>query len=91
MAPEQLNGERGDARADVFAFGVMLYELACGVHPFAGESAAGVTSRILKSDATPIEDLCPALPDIGLLGHRALLAEVARRTVRVRCRDLGER
>jgi predicted Ser/Thr protein kinase len=34
MAPEQLRGEPADARADVFAFGVMLYELAIGVHPF---------------------------------------------------------
>jgi serine/threonine protein kinase len=39
MAPEQLNGERGDARADVFAFGVMLYEYACGTHPFAAATA----------------------------------------------------
>ena len=40
MAPEQLNGERGDARTDVFAFGVLLYEYACGVHPFEATDAA---------------------------------------------------
>jgi Protein kinase domain len=34
IAPEQLAGERGDARADVYAFGVLMYEYACGVHPF---------------------------------------------------------
>ncbi|HEX7138176.1 MAG TPA: serine/threonine-protein kinase [Vicinamibacterales bacterium] len=35
IAPEQLAGERGDARADVFAFGVLMSEYACGTHPFA--------------------------------------------------------
>jgi len=34
IAPEQLAGERGDARADVYAFGVLMYEYACGIHPF---------------------------------------------------------
>lgn len=34
MAPEQLAGERGDARADVYAFGVLIYEYAVGSHPF---------------------------------------------------------
>jgi len=36
MAPEQINGLAVDARADVFAFGVLLYEFACGAHPFEG-------------------------------------------------------
>ena len=62
MAPEQLNGERGDARADVFAYGVLIYELACGAHPFASSTPVGVAARILHSDAAPIDDLCPALP-----------------------------
>jgi hypothetical protein len=65
MAPEQLNGERGDARADVFAFGVLVYELACGVHPFEAPSALGVAARILQSDAQPLEERYPQLP-IGL-------------------------
>ncbi len=34
IAPEQLAGERGDARADVYAFGVLMYEYAAGSHPF---------------------------------------------------------
>ena len=62
MAPERLNGKPGDARADVFAFGVVLYELACGVHPFPGSSHAEVTAQILQSNPISIEDRCPGLP-----------------------------
>jgi predicted Ser/Thr protein kinase len=42
IAPEQLAGERGDARADVFAFGVLMSEYACGTHPFATGAARTV-------------------------------------------------
>ena len=34
MAPEQLLGAEADARSDIFAFGILLYELLAGVHPF---------------------------------------------------------
>ena len=61
MAPEQLNGERGDARVDVFAFGVTLYEYACGIHPFAAATPPLVVARILQSEAVPLEGLCPNL------------------------------
>jgi serine/threonine protein kinase len=61
MAPEQLNGERGDARVDVFAFGVMLYEYACGTHPFAAATPPLVVARILQSEAVALEGLCPNL------------------------------
>jgi serine/threonine protein kinase len=62
MAPEQLKGQRGDMRVDVFAFGVVLYEYACGVHPFAAESPLGMAARVLESVAAPLDGLCPALP-----------------------------
>ena len=61
MAPEQLNGERGDARVDVFAFGVMLYEYACGIHPFAAATPPLVVARILQSEVAPLEGRCPNL------------------------------
>ena len=54
MAPEQLQGDAVDARADVFAFGVLLYEYACGVHPFSAATPLAVAARILESEATPI-------------------------------------
>jgi len=54
MAPEQINGLPIDARADVFAFGVLLYEYACGAHPFAASTALATVARVLESDARPL-------------------------------------
>jgi serine/threonine protein kinase/Tfp pilus assembly protein PilF len=56
MAPEQLRGEAVDARTDLFAFGIILYELAAGRRPFTGASAVDVSSAILR-------DTPPALGD----------------------------
>jgi serine/threonine-protein kinase len=54
MAPEQINGLQVDARADVFAFGVLLYEYACGAHPFAAPAAVATMARVLESEARPL-------------------------------------
>jgi serine/threonine protein kinase len=62
MAPEQLNGAAVDARADVFAFGVLLYEFACGAHPFEAGTPLGIAARVLESDARPLDSRCPNLP-----------------------------
>src|SRR5262245_18305485 len=52
MAPEQVEGRATDARTDLWALGVMLYEIATGQRPFGGESIASVMSAIL-SDTVP--------------------------------------
>ena len=62
MAPEQCRGERVDTRADLFAFGAILYEMASGIRAFRGDSSADVMSAVLKDDPTPLEELKPALP-----------------------------
>jgi predicted Ser/Thr protein kinase len=54
MAPEQINGLPVDARADIFALGVLLYEYACGAHPFAATTALATVARVLDSDARPL-------------------------------------
>ena len=54
IAPEQLAGEAGDARADVYAFGVLMYEFAAGSHPFASgapktiPAVGAIVSRCLR-------------------------------------------
>src|SRR5262249_18639110 len=53
MAPEQLRGTPADARVDVFAFGVMAYELATGSHPFGGADPASLVERLV-SDTSPL-------------------------------------
>ena len=65
MAPEQLRGQNVDARADVFAFGVMAYELATGSHPFGGSDPAALLERLVSDDpplSRPIDP--PALDAI---------------------------
>jgi serine/threonine protein kinase/Tfp pilus assembly protein PilF len=67
MAPEQLRGEAVDARSDVFALGIILYELAAGRRPFTGSSNAEVASAILRDAPEPLGGLRADLP--GELGH----------------------
>ena len=59
MAPEQINGQPVDARADVFAFGVLLYEYACGVHPFRGIDGAGDGGARARERCAPLAARCP--------------------------------
>jgi hypothetical protein len=63
MAPEQLEGKRTDGRADLFAFGAVLYEMATGRKAFSGGSHASVIAAILLGEPAPIaahEPLTPA-------------------------------
>jgi len=54
MAPEQITGQPVDARADVFAFGVLIYEYASGVHPFEAANALATVARVIESDVAPL-------------------------------------
>jgi len=63
MAPEQVRGAAVDARTDLFAFGILVYELATGQRPFTGESAAEVTSSILRDTPALLSSVRPDLPE----------------------------
>lgn len=63
MAPEQIRGEGVDSRADLFALGIVLYELATGRRPFTGATPADITSSILRDAPRPPSSLCPGLPE----------------------------
>jgi hypothetical protein len=60
MSPEQLRGRPIDARTDVFAFGVMAYELATGTHPFGGSDPAALLERLVSDDPPLSRPLDPA-------------------------------
>jgi serine/threonine protein kinase len=74
MAPEQLKGERGMASADIYAVGVILYEMLCGRTPFDGESAFAVMNQHVTQDPPSIltfkADLSPRLATVVMKAIR---------------------
>jgi len=70
MAPEQVKGKRGDARSDLYALGVILYELLPGETPFQGDNVYAAMRAKLQDDPTPPRrlrpDISPALEEIIL-------------------------
>ena len=62
MAPEQLEGKEVDARTDIFAFGVVVYEMATAKKAFEGKSQASLIAKILETEPPPISSLQPMAP-----------------------------
>jgi Tol biopolymer transport system component len=59
MAPEQLEGQEADGRADIWALGCLLYEMATGRSAFAGKSQASLISAIMRDTPAPISERQP--------------------------------
>ena len=62
MAPEQARGVEVDARADIWALGVMMYELASHRAPFTGETRSDVLVSILEREPPPLDRVDPRIP-----------------------------
>src|SRR5246127_3365398 len=62
MSPEQARGELVDARSDLFSVGTVLYQMAAGVLPFAGDTSAVVFDSILNREPKPVDQVNPAVP-----------------------------
>src|SRR5688572_10452513 len=62
LAPEQLHGTAPDVRSDIFAFGLLAYEMLSGRRAFEGETHAGVIAAILKDDPQALDELVPRVP-----------------------------
>ena len=85
MSPEQAKGKRIDKRADIWAFGVVLFEMLTGRRMFTGETASDVLASVIK-DEPNWKRLPHGTPEaVRLLLERCLL-----RDVRDRLRDIGE-
>jgi serine/threonine-protein kinase len=85
MSPEQTRGEPVDKRADVWAFGCVLFELLTGRRPFEGESPSDVLARVLERDPN-----WTLLPDGTSAPIRTLLARCLEKDPRRRLRDIGD-
>ncbi len=62
MSPEQVRGEKLDARTDLFSFGLVLYEMATGQRAFSGETATSVHEAVLHKPPIPARELNRELP-----------------------------
>ena len=62
MSPEQVRGERVDARTDIFSFGLVLYEMATGKRAFGGNTWPVLQEAVLRATPKPVRGLNPEIP-----------------------------
>jgi len=85
MAPEQARGKPVDKRADIWAFGVIVYEMISGRRAFAGDEISDVLAAVLRQDMD-----WTALPAATPTHLRRLVERCLDRDVKTRLRDIGE-
>jgi predicted ATPase/tRNA A-37 threonylcarbamoyl transferase component Bud32 len=92
MSPEQARGAEVDTRSDQFSFGILLYEMLTGAHPFARGTAAETMVAIMRDGPAPVSTRHPELPAaLEWLLDRCLAKEPERRydATRDLCRELA--
>ena len=85
MSPEQARGRAVDKRADIWAFGVVLFEMLAGQRLFDGETVSDVLASVLKSEPDWL-----SLPKAAPASVRRLLERCLQRDPRRRLRDIGD-
>jgi eukaryotic-like serine/threonine-protein kinase len=91
ISPEQVRGKRGDARSDLYALGVMLYEMLTGKVPFTGPNAFVIMNDRLLNNPIPPRQIDPAIsPQLQEIIYRAIEREPKNRYASARefARDL---
>jgi len=80
MAPEQVRGEEADHRADIFSFGVILYEMFCGVPPYSRGDHMSVMYQHVQGKARPPIDINKELPlELNNLVMKCMSLDKAKR------------
>jgi len=73
ISPEQVKGKRGDGRSDIYALGVMLYEMLTGTTPFQGPNAFAIMNERLLNHPVPPREVDPSIsPELQEIIYRAL-------------------
>jgi serine/threonine protein kinase len=92
MAPEQLEGASVDPRTDLYALGLVVYEMATGRNPFLGHSPSSTIANILKEEVPPVAQHNPvAPPELGRILQKCLRKRIDERYASARdlAVDLG--
>src|SRR5690242_2438109 len=94
ISPEQVKGKRGDARSDIYALGVMFYEMLTGKTPFQGSNAFAIMNDRLINNPIPPREIDPSIsPQLQEIIYRALERDPKNRyaTAREFAHDLQHR